>query len=74
MWGIALEIEARISVAAATAATTAGEGASAATARHESIDLQEDVYGPFSGQVGRNARWVGMSSMESMESMSVRLS
>ena len=50
MWGVALELEARIGIAAAT--TAAGEGASTAADNNLSIELQEDVYGPFSGQVG----------------------
>jgi hypothetical protein len=48
MWGVALELEARMCLTSRAAPgasdTAAGEG--------WVVELQEDVYGPFSGQVG----------------------
>ena len=59
MWGVVLELEVRIGLtvnaAAGTAAEGAGDGGGTAAASSEGeaqVELQEDVYGPFSGQVG----------------------
>ena len=60
MWGVVLELEVRLGLSVnapgvpGAAADGAGNGGEAAAASSEEaqVELQEDVYGPFSGQVG----------------------
>ena len=60
MWGVVLELEVRLglsanAVSAGDASDGAGNGGGPAAASSEGeaqVELQEDVYGPFSGQVG----------------------
>ena len=49
LWGLAFQVEARLNL------PPAGEGGGSAAAAAASLQLAEDVYGPFSGQVRR--RW-----------------
>ncbi len=56
LWGVAFEIEARVRPPAlgaldASEAAGGGEAAAAGAAGGSAFDIQEDVYGPFSGQV-----------------------
>jgi hypothetical protein len=50
MWGVMLEVDARLN-SSSTAATAGGTGEGGSSAEVV-LELQEDVYGPFSGQVG----------------------
>lgn len=55
MWGVVLELEVRLGLAnntAGAAASADGDGWAVASSSGEAqVELQEDVYGPFSGQV-----------------------
>ena len=50
MWGVALEIEVRLGVAVVWEGEREG-GADAGPPPGGGVELQEEVYGPFSGQV-----------------------
>ena len=50
MWGVALELEARINVPCSTGGGAAAEGKNEG-ASLAPVELLEEVYGPFSGQV-----------------------
>ena len=56
MWGVVLELDLRLVCAPGTGADHGGgagqEAGGGAGAAGRSMDLAEDVYGPFSGQVG----------------------
>lgn len=45
MWGVAFEVDVRLNVPAGGGEAAGGSG--------RELALQEEVYGPFSGQVGR---------------------
>ncbi len=61
MWGVAFELEVRLSApAAASSGGTGDEGT--AEGQFPSLDLQEDVFGPFSGQVScLGSQWCPVS-------------
>ena len=52
MWGVALDLEVRLCVFGAERASMTSDGTDPSAAAGGRVELQEDVYGPFSGQVG----------------------